>query len=152
MIVKTVVDLSNWGKPFPMGVIAFDDSGKVYSEYCDTVEEFSDFFKAHKGNYNEDTVLSFIIDPNELESCSDMVKTLRLKWKVISEAEKLTKEEILSMVESSVDKIFAECQKKINATGDISPTEALILDGLEKQLTELIYQVVVTAKKERRKE
>lgn len=67
MVKKIVVDLTDWSVPYPTGVIAFDESNNVVvSEYCDDIEEFSQFFENCEDELDKDARLIIEFDAENL--------------------------------------------------------------------------------------
>ena len=57
------------------------------------------------------------------------------------------KADILGMLESKIESIFLECQNAIGIkSGDISPLDALQLEQKEKELAELITEIIFQQK------
>ena len=55
--------------------------------------------------------------------------------------------DILGMLESKVEDIFIDCQNAMNIkSGDISPLDALQLEQKEKELAELITEIIFQQK------
>ena len=141
MISRVETDLRNWGKPYPMGAIAFDDdTGEVYSEYCDSIDEFCSFFKACRNQYSDNPELSISIDAEELEECVDFIKELRHGWRAVTEENERSKRVISEMLNDAITGIFMHCQK--GKPGDISPLDAFRLDELQGEMTELISRTI----------
>lgn len=70
-IHTVTVDLSNWTRSYPTGAVAYDfDYAVTDSDYCDTVEEFADFFRRQGSKINGHTELHFVIDSSDISNAS----------------------------------------------------------------------------------
>lgn len=86
--IKTLeVDLRNWLRPFPTGVIAYDsDDSVIDSEYCDNADEFAEFFDTHRKEINSDTELVFKISSEDFDilALEKLVYSIRdAFWKIL---------------------------------------------------------------------
>ena len=73
MVKKIVVDLTDWSAPYPTGAIAFDERNNVVaSEYCDDIEEFSQFFEYCGDELDEDARLIIEFDAENFCNSSFM--------------------------------------------------------------------------------
>lgn len=78
-INRVVVDLVDWSHSYPTGSVAFYYDEPVASEWCDTVEEFKEFFEGIKPNLCEDAILEVRMDMTDLndsckhDSCTDII-------------------------------------------------------------------------------
>lgn len=76
-IKEVFVDLRDWGRQYPTGAIAYDaDRNCVDSEYCDTVEEFKEFFERNRSRIR-DAELTFSVNAEELENCLPVAFRIR---------------------------------------------------------------------------
>lgn len=86
--IKTLeVDLRNWLRPFPTGVIAYDsDDSVIDSEYCETAEEFAAFFYMHRYSVDIDTELVYKLGAFDFNN-TELIRLLNdirdALWKVI---------------------------------------------------------------------
>ena len=61
-----LIDIEDWGMHMPTGAIAYDSGKVVDSAYCDTVEEFREFFEKIKPRLYPIARLSFRVDSGDL--------------------------------------------------------------------------------------
>lgn len=81
-IDKVVVDLTNWNRSYPMGVLAYDGRDVVCSEYCADEADFEQFFEDVSGYLSYvDPALEIKTDAHDLTSDNasllSMVKRLQ---------------------------------------------------------------------------
>lgn len=68
-IDKVVVDLTNWNRSYPMGVLAYDGRDVVCSEYCAGEADFEQFFEDISGQLSYvDPALEIKTDAHDLVS------------------------------------------------------------------------------------
>lgn len=73
-------DLSNWGRPLPMGVIAHtdrDDENGPLSEYCEDPDDFKAFLHENAARIDADTELQFIVTADEVLACMNAMMMIR---------------------------------------------------------------------------
>ena len=83
MITKIVVDLENWGKPYPTGIVAYDyKENVVKSEYCDEEKEFMAFIDDCKEDIYEDVELMIHVNADDFfnNSLNYLVSAIKVKF------------------------------------------------------------------------
>lgn len=82
MLTEITVCLEDWAQPYPTGALAKMVTEVVDSEYCDTAEEFEDFFWRHSDEIDCDTRLVFHLASEDIdnEKLMALVKDIRRKW------------------------------------------------------------------------
>lgn len=61
-----VADLLDWGKPYPTGAVAYSGNDVIASEYCETPEEFREFFSEISARIEPETTLQFRLDADDI--------------------------------------------------------------------------------------
>lgn len=90
MIRRIEVDLTNWSRAYPTGVVAYDQDDKVIdSAYSDELPEFREFFTEYCAYIGEDTDLQFLIDANDIgnDVLLELAKAIATVWENLKRRE-----------------------------------------------------------------
>lgn len=76
-IDKIVIDLTEWGSPFPTGILAYSGDDVVASSYCESEDEFMEFFNENKEYFSSDCRFCMSADISDIESITPFLLNIR---------------------------------------------------------------------------